>query len=1647
MVFAEVPKSRFGAFCLYSLVVVVFSLVLMAFSAGAYADNLNPVAEWRMDEEQWTGAAGEVLDSVGSYSGQARTAGNDNSLPTPTEAHVCNGGRFRGQGYNVASEPYYIEAQHYVEIADAPALSPLAQNEEISLSGWFMAGEMSTNSLIHKGGSSQEYQIAIENQRLRAVFWNENNTPGTLVMNTGAPLSTSQWYFFGVSGFSQGNSLIVSIYVFDEQGNLVGENNARWNNFFRNYEDKLTNGSLVLGGIRYGDGGEPTNYFDGTLDEVRLHDRALSQTEFETLLQDTRPCGASASPLPVTDTFETYEPGSLIGQNGGEGWGAPWQAASGQTIVDTSTSPLDFTASNGLSIRSDSTLELTGNNSRIVARGLKGNYTGDRIYLSTLVRFLGTAGANNFAGFWIQNPGFGESPQFGVKTNEGGSGSRDFFVRLDQTAAYSTEFVPGQTYLLVAEFQKGGGQFYNQGRLWVNPQCTDAPPPTPSAETARNPAVKVTQVAELGFRTENLNGSQKIQIGQVAAGENWSDVVNCVCYQNGLEATYFNGYASSQPFPAETGTPDLTRLDPTVNFGWASGSPDPAVNPDDFGIQWQGAVEVPQTGLYRFQVRTDDGVRLWVDDLDNPVIDDWVDRSAADSTTDQIYLEAGRRYGIRMQYYERGGLASARLSWQRPGASAFEVIPEANLFACLPVKAPELLSVSSVCGTQGSIRASFAQSSRSRPLDAASASNPSFYQLENAVSGQRVTVSSATPESDGYSVLLQTASPLDSEASYRLTVSDVQDVGGEVMAPNPDSVEFAAAGNGLVTDYWNNMTLSGSAQAQGTSPQIDFEWGSGSPLPGIIGNDRFSVRWRGYIVPQETGTYRFRTRSDDGVRLWVGDLSSPIINQWNDHSPTDHTAGAMTLQKGQVYPIRMEMYENGGGAVARLSWQTPSNTGYVVVPSTVLYSCPDLAQAVDHFRISHGGTALTCTPAPVTIAAVDNNGELVADYTGTIALSTSTDDGDWLGGGSGALDPGGGNSGRAEYTFAESDGGSVTLNLSHTSAGAVNIDVTDGEANESSDYDDDLTFAKAGFVFHREQGLGAHINALIAGKPSNDAPGAQAIQLTAVRENDMTGACETYLTNEQEVELGYVCKNPTTCAIDNGLKINGQSIAGNDDGPNSNATTLTLDFGEDPSTSSTLVLNYADAGQITLFARAELKDAEGNPTGETIAGASNAIVSVPAGFCIQATEANASCVSGDANCSAFKAAREAFDVTYRAVAWQEADESGPDFCSGNATTPNFRFTNMPIEYTLVAPAGGEKGKLFDGFGLAETSAITFAAQEEGILETSHQLTEVGVFKFSVGEGAYMGEALPSGVSDFIGRFIPADFLVEKTDGALTPGCDAGGFLYAGQPTKWRDVPALTITARNTQGDTTKNYTKGAFQKLTASDVDVEFPDSLAVTTTSADGSPSSVTVGLEFDDSVGVLSEQSGGVMTYTFADPEELLTFTKNDTSRIDPYVPEIKLPIDSLDDSDGVAANPLPDDITPDVPFNVRYGRLRMENVYGPETAGALEMLSFVEQWQGGRFVTNGDENCPAPAMSQLSNTAKYHSMTSTSANMNNGILGPLKLEPSGRGTDTLSWDVPAWLEHDWDGDGISEDPSATATFGVYRGHDRVIYWREVP
>ena len=139
------------------------------------------------------------------------------------------------------------------------------------------------------------------------------------------------------------------------------------------------------------------------------------------------------------------------------------------------------------------------------------------------------------------------------------------------------------------------------------------------------------------------------------------------------------------------------------------------------------------------------------------------------------------------------------------------------------------------------------------------------------------------------------------------------------------------SGIGLRADYFDNIDFTGP-RLRRLDAVVNFDWGSGPPDPSM-GADQFSVRWVGQVQPRFNETYAFHTLSDDGVRLWVN--NQLLVDNWTDHAPTENV-GFIPLQGGYLYDIKMEMYENGGGAQASLFWSSPS-APREIVPSTQLY--------------------------------------------------------------------------------------------------------------------------------------------------------------------------------------------------------------------------------------------------------------------------------------------------------------------------------------------------------------------------------------------------------------------------------------------------------------------------------------------------------------------------------------------------------------------------------------------------------------------------------------------------------------------------------------------------------------------------------------
>jgi len=136
------------------------------------------------------------------------------------------------------------------------------------------------------------------------------------------------------------------------------------------------------------------------------------------------------------------------------------------------------------------------------------------------------------------------------------------------------------------------------------------------------------------------------------------------------------------------------------------------------------------------------------------------------------------------------------------------------------------------------------------------------------------------------------------------------------QAPDPPRAQHTAPFWQIA--YWNNTTLSGPPVVTGTDDVLNHDWGLGAPHSGVNA-DGFSARWTRYI-DLSGGTYRFTATSDDGIRVYVDD--DRIIDRWYDHAPQTFTAD-VSLTDGH-HLVKVDYYENMGGAVAKVSWEPTS---------------------------------------------------------------------------------------------------------------------------------------------------------------------------------------------------------------------------------------------------------------------------------------------------------------------------------------------------------------------------------------------------------------------------------------------------------------------------------------------------------------------------------------------------------------------------------------------------------------------------------------------------------------------------------------------------------------------------------------------------
>lgn len=305
-----------------------------------------------------------------------------------------------------------------------------------------------------------------------------------------------------------------------------------------------------------------------------------------------------------------------------------------------------------------------------------------------------------------------------------------------------------------------------------------------------------------------------------------------------------------------------------IHFDWNKGNVLNSGFRDNIRLDFTGYLKAPITGPVQFRTRSDDGIRVYLNDA--LIIDQWKLQAPTIAIAEPVQMVAGQEYPFKLEWYEHGG--GAVLQFEMNTGKDWVVVP-GDLFTTEKIP----------------------------------------------VHGLNLTV-------------------------YR---SDRVGSKGEVVK-----------------------------QEHHAAP-IQFNWQEG-PVAGTDLRDNVRLDFTGFIKAPETGIMQFRTRSDDGVRVYFNE--ERVIDQWKLQGPTYAVSSDLRMVKGYTYPFMLEWYEHGGGAVLELEWKAKAAKDWTIVPVSAFRVQPEKPPAEETLVPETKMESETEMPVIEEEEPVENQGMTVTSY-------------------------------------------------------------------------------------------------------------------------------------------------------------------------------------------------------------------------------------------------------------------------------------------------------------------------------------------------------------------------------------------------------------------------------------------------------------------------------------------------------------------------------------------------------------------------------------------------------------------------------------------------------------------------------------------
>ena len=704
-------------------------------------------------------------------------------------------------------------------------------------------------------------------------------------------------------------------------------------------------------------------------------------------------------------------------------------------------------------------------------------------------------------------------------------------------------------------------------------------------------------------------------------------------------------------------------------------------------------------------------------------------------------------------------------------------------------------------------------------------------------------------------------------------------------------------------------------------------------------------------------------------------------------------------------------------------------------------TCP--TPDVNHYRIEHDTQGFTCEAEAMTIKACANE-DCSDPYTDPVSITLSPSG--WSGGNT--------------ITF-ENDQGGLTKTLSVTNAGSITLTKTIAIPNAdlrcfngSTEISCEIEFVNAGFEFF---GTTTAIKTL--GDQAAETNFSN-VNIRAVR--DDAGVCKALLKDSKDITFIYNCEGPATCLTPlAGIPLNGVP-SGDQSG------TLSVTFAAD-GTAPLSMLNYADVGRLNLTVLGEID-------GVTLTSGSATIDVYPTNLKLDVspvslTDSGSNFTAGkpfDFTIGAYGAMGSLLKNYQAGTLELKVQRTAPT--SSDADEGDFKYNVSNLMSSSLSPT------------FTSTASLTFSGGKYTYADAYYD--EVGNIELDIRDTDYLGNVIASQGSISLGTFIPAYFDV-AVSGTPTLADTCGVFSYIGETIGFDTAPELTITAYNALAQITDNYSDSFWNyqpNESALGSNLSYIDKSSYTSTGTAsvidlGDTPVITNNNNYDGSGTVTI--NNGRFRYNKVNPVDNSVF-----GPVSAFTASIDMAFSSalLTDEDGVCykvnvdGTCLPLTISNITGANMRYGRLTLESTYGPETE-PLNVPIKAEYFSNNQWLLNTDDsNCTSIALTEtagqiiltaidgydLDLVGKVKSVGGLISGVPVGdqfklkAPDPSQLGPGTQGQLALSLDPTAigveWpnhLNYDWNADGFidaDDHPEATVTFGLFRGNDRIIQWREL-